>query len=237
LGCRLVEELGLDDSVDTLGRWMAHYLADLITNADSATGEDKAAVQKNCFDAILALWKYRAELPNGKRPFEELEPVIRALETLDPDDDTPRYFRAARQSTNDRKEKAEAEAWLKMVDGLDYSAKVLIGYCLAEAARASIDKSQEWVKLAEAAGADDGVSEVVVRFVSSAADLDNKPDPDTEARRKLEDRLRRLEGFTKLAEGLAVEWRQRLQAHSPKRRPANRGQAVPSVSRSVPKRT
>lgn len=39
---------------------------------------------------------HRAAFPNGKRPFEDLEPVMRAIESLDPEDDTPRYFRSAR---------------------------------------------------------------------------------------------------------------------------------------------
>src|SRR6266436_3211912 len=77
LGCKLVEELGLEPSVDTLGRWMAHHIADLMLEAKSATGKEKELAEKNCFEAILALWKHRAELPNGKRPFEDLEPVIR----------------------------------------------------------------------------------------------------------------------------------------------------------------
>lgn len=215
---------------------MAHHIADLIAKAESATGDEKRSAEKNCFDAILALWHHRAELPNGKRPFEELEPVVRAIESLDPDDDTPRYFRSARMPAGDKKE--EAEAWLKMVDGLDYSAKILIGHCLAEAARTAVDRSKEWVKLAEAAGTNRGVPEIVVRFVSCAADIDEKPDPDGDMRRKLEDRLSRLEGFTKLADGLASELRQRLQAHSPERRPPHAaGQAVPRSSRSAPKRT
>ena len=217
---------------------MAHYVADLIDKADSATGEEKRVAQKNCFDAILTLWSHRAVLPRGKRPFEELEPIARAIESLDPDDDTPRYFRSARTPTGDKKEGSETETWLKIVDGLDYSAKVLIGHCLGEAARTAVDKSKEWVKLAEAAGTDRGVSEIVVRFVSSAADVDKKPDPDGDMRRKLEDRLSRLEGFTKLADGLASELRQRLRAHSPERRPPHAaGQAVPRSSRSAPKRT
>lgn len=226
----------MEDSVDTLARWMAHYLAELITKSETATGEEKHSAQKKCFDAILALWSHRSEMPNGKRPFEELEPVARAIESLTPDDDTPRYFRAARPSTADIGGESDAEVWLKIVDGLDYSAKVLIRHCLAEAARASIDKSQEWVKLAEAAGAADGATEVVVRFVLSASDLDDQPDPDGEAHRQLEDRIGRLEGFTKLAEGLATEWRLQLQAHSPKRRPAKSRQAITTRSRKSSKR-
>ena len=204
LGCKLVEELGLEPSGDTLVRWTAHYIAELIAKAESATGEEKGVAEKKCFEAILALWKHRAELPNGKRPFEDLEPVVRAIESLDPDDDTPRYFRSARPPRGDGEEKSEADTWLDMVSGLDYSAKILIGYCLAEAARAAVDKSKEWVKLAEAAGAEDGVPEIVIRFVSTPADLGKEPDVHAEARRQLQDRLKRLEGFQQTCRGVCT---------------------------------
>jgi len=206
-----VGELGLESSTDTLGRWMAHYIADLIAKAKSAADEQKSEAERYCFDAILELWKHRAELPSGERPFEKLEPVIRAIESLDPDDDTPRYFRTARPPKGEGDEKSESDTWLEIVTGLDYSAKILIGYCLAEAARTAIDKSKEWVKLAEAAGVEDGVPEIVIRFVSSAADLGKEADLHEEERRQLQDRLKRLEGFVKLAEPLANDLRARLQ--------------------------
>jgi hypothetical protein len=217
LGCKLVEELGLEPSVDTLGRWMAHHIADLMLKAKSATGKEKELAEKNCFEAILALWKHRAELPNGKRPFEDLEPVIRAIESLDPDDDTPRYFRSIRPAQGEAEKQSEMEAWLDVAGDLDYSAKILIGYCLAEAANAALDKSKEWVKLAEAAGADDGMSEIVVRFVSREADLGREPNPTDVVRVQLQDRIKRLEGFTNLAETVLRDLKTRLEGFPPSR--------------------
>lgn len=215
LGRELVDELGLEPSVDTLGRWMAHYIADHIVNAESTTGEEKYTAEKKCFDAILALWKHRAELPNGKRPFEELEPVIRAIESLDPSDHTPRYFRSARLPKGQGEDNPAVDQWLEMARGLDYSAKILIGYSLAEAARAAGDKSEEWVKLAESAGVEESASEIVVRFLSKNANLGSEPDPNAEVRQQLQDRKRRLEGFIKLAEAVAVDLTTRLQAFPP----------------------
>jgi hypothetical protein len=113
LGRKLVHELRLEPSVDTLGRWMAHYIADLITKAERATGDERRSVEEECFRAILALWQHRAELPNGKRPFEHLEPIVRAIESLDPDDDTPRYFRSARPERKDW-EKSAVDRWLDL---------------------------------------------------------------------------------------------------------------------------
>jgi hypothetical protein len=215
LGSKLVEGLGLEDSVDTLGRWMAHYIADLIAKVENSTGEEKQSAEKNCFDAILGLWKHHAELPDGKRPFEDLEPVVRAIESLDPEDDAPRYFRTARPPADEGREKSETESWLEMVRGLDYSSKVLIGCCLAEAARTAVDKSKEWVKLAEAAGEADGVHEIVVRRLLRSTSLGKEPDPDAETRRMLKDRIKRLDDFIKMAEAVADDFRGRLEALPP----------------------
>lgn len=212
LGRKFVEELGLGPSVDTLGRWMAHYIADLIVRTEKATDEEKSLAEKNCFEAILVLWKHRAELPNDNRPFENLEPVIRAIESLDPDNETPRYFRSARRPNDENKEQSDAANWLALVDELDYSAKVLIGYCLSEAARTAVDKSREWVKLAEAAEVEHGVPEIVIRFVSSNADLGKDLDSNAEVRRRLQERIERLEGFIKLADSVASDLKAQLKS-------------------------
>jgi hypothetical protein len=102
-----------------------------------------------------------------------------------------------------------------MVSGLDYSAKLLIGYCLSQAAGAVIDKSKEWVKLAEQAGAKDEVPEILIRFISDKADLGKKLDPDSALRRLLQDRIKRLEGFTTLAGTLVGELKTHLEALPP----------------------
>jgi hypothetical protein len=215
LGRKLVNELGLESSTDTLGRWMAHFVAQLMAKAEIATGENKAAAEKECWDAILTLWRHRGELPNGKRPYEQLEPVMRAVESLDPDDSTPRYYRSVRAPKGEDEEESASEFWLKMVNGLDYSAKLLIAYCLTQAASAAIDKSKEWVKLAQEAGAKDEVPEILISFVSDSSDLGKEPDPNSEARRRLQDRIKRLEVFSTLAVTLIGDLKARLEALPP----------------------
>src|ERR1700730_6997440 len=81
LGRMLVEELGLEPSVDTLGRWMAHHIAELMDRVKMATGEECIRAENRCFEAILNLWKHRSQLPNGKRPFADLEAIIRAVQS------------------------------------------------------------------------------------------------------------------------------------------------------------
>ena len=212
LGRKLVDELGLEPSVDTLGRWMAHYIAELILELETVEDQTKQSAEKRCFEAILALWSHRAELPTGKRPFRELEPIVRAVESLDPESDIPRYFRSVHASRGKEEPETDVDRWLGLVKGLDYSAKLLIRHFLTAAAQAAVDKSKEWVRLAEEAGAADGVSEIVIRLVSKSSDLDKQPDLNAATRRSLQDRLIRLESFVGAAQGLVRELSEQIQA-------------------------
>lgn len=207
LGRKIVEQLNLATSVNTLGRWMSHYIAELICKCESVETEHKADVQKECFDTILALWKHRSELPNGTRPFEDLEPITRAIESVDPEG-KPRYFRPARPSDFPVDDESEAKKWLELADALDYSAKLLISDCLAQAAHEIRDKDKEWVKwveLAEAARIEDGPFESVTRFVKYNYELGEKLDRDRERLRKIDERQKGLKAFIDLATAWMTE--------------------------------
>ena len=204
----------MEPSVDTLGRWMAHYIAGLITEVKEANGEARLSAEKRCFEAILTLWQHRGALPDGKRPFEELEPILRAIASLDPDRDVPHYFHSARLLQGETDE-SEVKTWLDMAEGLDYSAKILIRYCLAEAAGSSKDNSKEWIQLAKSAGADSDIDEIVIRFISKENEIRQDPDPNDEAKRLLQDRIIRLEKFSKMSETVLQELKTRLAALPP----------------------
>lgn len=197
LGRKLTKELGLDKSVDTLGRWMAHYIAELILDTEKAIAEERSEKMRACCDAILNLWKHRHALPNG--PFEELEPLLRTLESLDPEDDTPIYFRSVRATADDVGENDKTKNWLKLVDELDYSAKILIRYCLTQAAQSALNKSVEWVRLAQAAGVDDGPEFSVIQIILEEDSMLKASDASEEKKKYIENRINRLESFAKMA--------------------------------------
>lgn len=218
LGRALVKQLGLDPGVDTLSRWMAHYIAELIESAEAAKVEDRPAKLAKCADAILSLWERRHQLPDGKRPFEDFEPILRALESLDLTIDAPRYFRSARMAADTTEQNAETKKWLELIDGLDYTAKILIRYCLTQAAQTALDKSKDWVRLADAAGLEDGGDLPAIRFIFVENYLTKTSKPDDNARKLIEDRINRLDAFKKMAESLASDLRWQLkQAHDPDR--------------------
>ena len=214
MGRKLIDELDLEPSVDTLARWMAHYLAELIDAAEHASLKERTAAKKRCFKAILELWSHRAELPTGKRPFEDLEPIMRALESLDPDDDTPRYFRSVRSAIVETKEDSQTRLLLETVRSLDSTARILIGYYLAEAAGSAADKSKEWIALAEGAGTDLGITDVVFRFVSSKTLHTIKDNPNEAEREVLQDRIQRLENFANVAKLISDDFKVQLNSLS-----------------------
>lgn len=82
LGERLVNELNSNESNNTLARWMAHYIAELITKVELADSIDiKEKLQKECCDLILKLWSKREALPITK-PLDSLKPFLEIVEVL-----------------------------------------------------------------------------------------------------------------------------------------------------------
>ena len=134
---------------------------------------------------------------------------MRTLESLDPDDKTPRYFRAQRTAANEEQE-VETANWLKIADSFDYSARLLISYCLTRAASVAVDKSKEWVTLAEKADADVSLERRVVRFISFERDQLDSTEPNDGTRKRIEHRLKRLTEFEEMAAALASDLRKQL---------------------------
>lgn len=83
LGKRIVKELDLEDSVDTLGRWMAHRIAELMERAEQAETEaEREAAKRECTDVIIRLWEHRAKFP-FKPPLADIAKFLKNL-TSDP---------------------------------------------------------------------------------------------------------------------------------------------------------
>jgi hypothetical protein len=79
LGQEIVKQLGLDTTTDTLSRWMAHRVAELI-----AQGENDQTRRADAADLILRLWERRGAWPQGWPP----PAMARVLQWLDPNQRT-----------------------------------------------------------------------------------------------------------------------------------------------------
>lgn len=79
MGERIVEEFGLGDSADTLGRWMAHRVAELMDRAERApAGAERKAARRECSDLIIKLWERRSHWPHG-RPLADVAGLLKNL--------------------------------------------------------------------------------------------------------------------------------------------------------------
>ena len=212
LGEKLVDELGLDQSVDTLGRWMAHYIAEKIEDTEAATGEARNLQMSDCSDAILKLWAHRRELPDGHRPFEEFEPIFRVLKSLDLEEKRPRYFPHEKWGADENHGNGSTGCWVDFATKIDCAARILIRYCFAMAAKDGIDKSRNLVTLAEAIEEDDSTDFdiQIVSMITDDSDAMNQEEPADSAKVKIEGFLKKLDAFTDLSGRLSSQIREQL---------------------------
>ena len=193
LGKRLVAELGKEDSTDTLGRWQSHYLAELISAAEGAIGENAQTMRDKCFEKILALWSHSSSFPSGRRPFEDIEPIARALESLDPDSHVPRYFRFAKEN----REVSEDSDLVELIQGIDAAARILIGDLIAQLYEQTDGAAREWVQMEPNTAS-------WPLMVFRAVDKYGMPQPETKEQRAIETltaRINELNRFIDSAEG------------------------------------
>ncbi|HAO08424.1 MAG TPA: hypothetical protein DCQ50_15900 [Chryseobacterium sp.] len=152
LGKLFVKELQLDPGVDTLSRWMAHYVAEKISYTESSTGTAQLEAKKECFEVILELWKHRHFLPRERRPLHNFESIIETLAKLDPEIEEPYFYTALRgdetpEFTTDHLDEKSVEKLLDIAKEIDKTARIWIDYLLKTAADKAMDKNtKEWLE-------------------------------------------------------------------------------------------
>lgn len=161
LGKLLVKELGLEHSVDTLGRWMAHHISDLMASAETSEGPQKQEAEDRCRDAILALWKHSDVFQKSHTPLEETETLFATLRALDPENTAHFYYSGAQEHLEKCKLNEEPKKWLELSLGMDYTARLLLSMCLEEAAKDIMKNNEEWMELAKSLESDTPRSQLI----------------------------------------------------------------------------
>src|ERR1035437_9013176 len=86
LGKTIVNEMGLDDDTDTLGRWMCHHVAGLIDQAAYGKSDQvQLTAQREAVSTILALWEKRTALPGNAYPLARFKYLLQCLAATSPD--------------------------------------------------------------------------------------------------------------------------------------------------------
>ena len=93
LGKHLVRELDFEDGVDTLGRWMAHHLAELIYESENGkTTGIRFEASQQAAETILKIWEHRKALPRGAYPLAKFEDLLKVIDRLRIGNNPYRYY-------------------------------------------------------------------------------------------------------------------------------------------------
>ncbi|MBL7684292.1 MAG: hypothetical protein JNK00_13115 [Flavipsychrobacter sp.] len=149
LGKLFIKELGLEQTSDTISRWMAFYLAEKISLCEKLQGLEKAKAEKECFEIILNLWKRRWTLPSNKRPLEEFAPILNFLQALNPEKENPHYYPQIpikiKKSKKDTKD--PVQTWLNVAANIDRTCRIFLYDVFQFAAECASDKdTKQWLK-------------------------------------------------------------------------------------------
>lgn len=206
LGKALVAELKLESGVDTLSKWMAHYIAEKITLVESLPkGKAKKDAEKECFETILALWERRWTLPSNKHSLGKFEPILRTLERISPDVKEPYWYHSVDHSLseleNGNPELKSVLQFTALALEVDKVARIWIDALLGIAAKKAITEEARTL-LNNAVNLHDNDDVLIIRSF-----LNNKSDSEDSnlkyERQKLKKRIADLEKFSKISELLS----------------------------------
>lgn len=93
LGKHIVNELGMQDEVDTLGRWMAHHVAELINKAENGkTIAERNKAKLITVEVILKIWEHRRCLPHNTYPLAKYDDLLKVVDRLKIDNNPWKHF-------------------------------------------------------------------------------------------------------------------------------------------------
>lgn len=169
LGTLLAAEL---EQTDTLGRWIAHYLAERMTGIEQKTGSERSIAEAEVADLILRLWSLRRQLPGNRLPLAEVDEVESAIARLAPGRRPWAYFGAFADDTEPSTEDTETSATLKAALLVDRLAGDLVHGLIGRAVALAEENNAAWIKQAEKIG--DGTLRAIrrIRFADSCREDD-----------------------------------------------------------------
>ena len=167
LGKKLIKELELVYTGNTLARWMAHYLAELINNIDKCESkEEKIKFQKECCNIILEIWQKRERVPIEK-PTDRLKPIIDVISLLKKNEHpfiSHRFF--------DKKNglKHSNSSWLSFLEIIrNNSERIYRKSLIAMISEELLEKDKEWIKEHSSFLSDDEKS--VIEYLDSIREI------------------------------------------------------------------
>lgn len=134
MGKRIEEELRINNEIDTLGRWMAHYIAELKLDAETEKDKSKKAkAKKECASFILKLWKHRECMPRHIRPLGKVEKILEGICAL-------------QEEPQSWKRVVSDEKWVKFADRAQLISKNIVSVAVLMAiAETQFSSTKRWL--------------------------------------------------------------------------------------------
>ena len=189
---------------------MAHYIAELMQDAEQAIAEERIDKMRTCSEAIVSLWQHRAESPEFSTPLSEFRPLMEFLRDLNPKSNRPCYSAPSEKIAEKHQLDESQTQCLQLVESIDTTAKILIRHALMCASTSAAIGSEEWLSLIEKAGLEDDPETLLAKLMYGEADTHFGVHSDKDKYQELEERINQLESFGKMAQYFAAEWREHL---------------------------
>lgn len=114
---------------------MAHHLARLMEDAQTATGKARPVAEERCRSAILALWRHRSEL-NEPRPLQSADDITRAIRGLYDGKGRWFFFLDDPETIGDR--------MIELAQRVNEGARIALRYLLAASFLHKAQGEQQW---------------------------------------------------------------------------------------------
>lgn len=189
---------------------MAHYVAELMVRAKNAPASEREQAEHECAQAILDLWAQAAAFPSAHTPFESIDRVVEALDSLSPHG-RPRYhnelWRALKARSGTKND--EIGGLLETASAIDGTARSLIHHVLALASHIAGRESSEWLELARQLDEEDPLTGLRIRLGRVGV---HQASLEEHRVAELESRIAQLEQFSAASDALRRELAKALEA-------------------------
>lgn len=181
-----------------------------MTAIELARGKSKSSVQRECFEAILLLWEHQSYFPNGVRPFDDFEPIFRAMEHIDPNNSSPSFFR--NENANKQPPKG-IEQYIKFITNLDDATRIMISFFVREAVLNAADESTLlWLDAIKGVAQSDEAK--VILNLAPELDVKNIDEVQVQKEKRINDlsqHIDRLDAFESLSQDIKATLKTELE--------------------------
>ncbi len=127
---------------------MAHYIAELITQVETAEPADRPQLQQKCAQEIERLWAHRTHFPSRRPPMASFEPLYRTLERLSPDNPEWSFYSHFRDDNQPGHDDLLSNNLLRSACELETTARDVVRTFIVEAAAIAEQRERRWIDAA-----------------------------------------------------------------------------------------